>query len=60
MIHSNWQTRYFNTIKVPCCKNKFLFVSLQGKSHDKEVKPKKDKEKDKNEVEVDKNIRDHL
>eukprot|EP00341_Mesodinium_pulex_P004683 CAMPEP_0116913866 /NCGR_PEP_ID=MMETSP0467-20121206/16962_1 /TAXON_ID=283647 /ORGANISM="Mesodinium pulex, Strain SPMC105" /LENGTH=91 /DNA_ID=CAMNT_0004590169 /DNA_START=1552 /DNA_END=1827 /DNA_ORIENTATION=- len=26
-------------MRIPCCLNKFLFVSLQGKSHDKEVNP---------------------
>lgn len=37
IIHSNWQTRYLSTMKVPSFFNKFLFISLQGKSHDKEL-----------------------
>lgn len=37
VIHSNWQTRYLSTMKIPSFFNKFLFISLQGKSHDKEV-----------------------
>lgn len=37
VIHSNWQTRYLSTLKIPSFFNKFLFVSLQGKSHEAEV-----------------------
>jgi len=35
-------------------------VSLQGKSHDKDVKQKKDKEKIKEDKNLDKKIEEHL
>jgi len=54
VLISNWNMRYFYTQPVKSLKNKFVFASFQGKSHDKEISMnEKSKQKKMNKIQIE-------